>query len=167
MKIIQLSLLSIAICISQYAMSQQEPFTGKWALNKTNSEFGIAPVFVIPKEITLSLTKDSLRLTFINLDAQNQEQPATTGVYAVDGSAFITQYNDSISRRASVKVLSDGRSFTRSMIYYTPENVDQPYRSIEEKWTVSADGRTLVFQQSVLVAGGTNYDVKGVYDKIQ
>lgn len=160
-------LTTIFFYLLQDLKAQNPTISGDWELNKANSIFGIAPAFVIPKQVTLGLTRDSLQLTFINVDEQDNLQPASSNGYLIDGSPAEILINDTVSRRVTVKVQQAGQVFSRSILFYNPANPEEPYRKVEETWTLSADGKTIVLVQAVQVKGGVQYEVKGVYDRIK
>lgn len=155
-------ILSLMLISAITVFAQTPNFTGKWLLNKSKTDFGQAPEFVLVRSYTVSSTEKAITIERIALDPQMVEHPATDTLSFDGKEASSTTYSGS-KRTASFKWNDDKKSFT--ILSNSINKEGNPGAKVTDIWSLSPDNKTLTVERTVVNADGSSYPIKGIYDK--
>jgi hypothetical protein len=153
----------VSIITMQTVLAQKENFSGNWKINIDKSDFGSAPIFVASAELSVKQTADSIFLDGINVD-DNGIRKASSGKYALDGNASEKIIRDTVRLIGFFQFLKDKKTLVKNQNYIIASQTE-PYRKLQEVWTLSSDKTILTVQQTVAVTNGMGYSVKAVYER--
>jgi len=145
----------LLVCSAISVLAQKANFSGTWLLNKTKTNFGTAPEWVLPKTVKVDQQADKLTITRINLDQQLKEQAPIAEILTFDGKPL-------------QRTLDNGATVTTTVHWQNDQSFNLSRRStqiIEEAWTLQDNGKTLVIDHSVEQANGVKFTIKCYYDK--
>ena len=148
-------ILAFLICTSMSAFAQKTNFSGSWQLDTAKTVFGEAPKTIIPEKITVDQQSDKLLLGRINVNEQQQEQPAVAETLLFDGTPFQRTTGDS-----QVSTMLHWPSDTSFVL--TRDGI----LKATETWTLADNGKTLVIDRSVeQKSNGFKYTIKCYYNR--
>lgn len=159
--ILHISLIILLAFATNTLFAQSTNFSGKWQINKTKTDFGQAPEWVLPKIYAVSNGKSAFIISRVTLDAQLNEHPSTETLTFDGKEALSTLYNGS-KRTSSLKWSADQQSFTITASSVMNTN---PGPKISDTWSLSDNGKTLVIDRTVVNPDGGTYSLKAYYDK--
>ena len=162
MKKVQLILLSQFML--QITFAQKTDFTGNWSIDTSKSDFGSAPLFVVPAEISVQQTADSLFLSVVNIDDKGSKSTASAK-YPLNGNAIEKEFQTDVKLIGSLQWTADQNHLAKSQRFINAAQSEDPFRKVKEMWSLSNDGRYLTIEQSVEIADADGYAVKAVYEK--
>lgn len=152
------------IAIIQTVTAQSVNFTGKWNIDISVSNFGEAPLFVVPAELSVRQNKDTIYLSAINIDA-NGNKLYPSAKYPLNGSKVEKEYQAGVKLVGSFQFSEDQKQLLKDQAYTNATNGKVAFRKVKEVWTLSQDGQYLTIKQTVEIVNGDGYKVKAVYKK--
>jgi len=143
------------ICVSFSAFAQKTNFSGTWKLNKEKTEFGEAPIWIVPQSLTVTQQSDHLVLTRTSLNDQNKEQEPISETLTFNGKPF--------ERTATGKTITTTVQWTNNQSF----NLERDGTTkATETWMLADSGKTLVIDRAVVqISNGYKYSIKCYYDK--
>ncbi len=135
---------------------QKTDFSGSWLINKSKSDFGDAPEWVLPKVLKVIQSSDKIIIITTQLNEDLREKDPVADTLGFDGKGF-----DRIS--------STGNQITSNVKWINDQSLQIDVRSgkrhVVETWTLQDKGKTLVENREVEQANGLTYTLKACYDK--
>jgi hypothetical protein len=151
--------IAFLVCtINTYA--QQSNFTGIWQINKTKTNFGQAPEWVLPRYLKVSGTADKLIIERTMLSTELAEQNYTES-FPMNGQPGVTTTTTGKKETGTIQKTDNGLNL--SFINEKPDG--SLYVRINEQWSLENAGQTLVIDRFVDVPDGIKYEIKAYYDK--
>jgi hypothetical protein len=147
-------IIILLLCNSTFAFAQKTNYSGTWQIDKSKTQFGDAPEWVIPKIIKIDQQTNKLVLGRVSLDEKLQEQAPITDTLSFDDKPF--QRKDSITTVVTTLNWTDNNSFT---IKRNGHNI------AKESWSLEDDGNSLVIDRKVEQPDGFKYNIKCYYKK--
>lgn len=164
MKIIQTSFLIVLFLVgltSTRAQAQSPDLSGKWQIDKTKTNFGRAPEYVLSHALNVTQTNSGLTVDRTQLNAQGEEKHYTQTL-RLDGKSTQTITTNGNMETDSVQAHSSD-SLTLGTSARTPAGA--PILNATETWTLEDNGHTLVIDRKVQQSSGMKFGIKGYYDK--
>ncbi len=138
------------------AFAQRTDFSGMWILDKSRTQFGDAPEYVLPRYYKVDQQSSKIILSITTVDQQSKDEPTVVDSLGFDGVPFERKSTSGLI--ASSLKWNNDRSFTLTK---KSQKVN-----ITETWTEEDNGKTLVCDRSVEQTGnGFKYNIKGYYTK--
>ncbi len=137
------------------SFSQKINFAGNWVINKSKTDFGNAPEFVLEKTIKVEQRNDKMDIARIRLDHQLNELPPMIQTLAFDGTSFTGPQ-------------PTGPDVTSEMHWQNDQSLIINLKGAStavETWTLDDGGKTLIINRSVQQSNGMKYSIKAVFDK--
>jgi hypothetical protein len=156
----------ISLCfflIAQIVIAQIVNFSGTWKINKDKSSFGEVPLFVVPVELSVKQTTDSLFLSVINVDNKGNSSSASAK-YSLNGMPAERPYEENTKLVGLFKFSDDKKQLVKDQKVIASAS-KETVRTIKQVWTLSKDGKSLSIEQTVSFPKEEGYTVKAVYDK--
>lgn len=156
-------LVAMAVAGSSLFMTwQKTDFSGTYLLNKTKTDLGPAPEWILPRYITVAQQPEKCVINRTSLNQQLQEQVPVSDTLPFN-SAIV------------VKVLGNGKS-ADSRLAWNGDNSFTITRTIRradnmisgttiEQWRLEEDGKVLILNRSVEQSNGMKYTTRAVYDR--
>lgn len=123
----------------------QSNFNGSYHLDKEKTQFGVAPVWVVPQDYTIRQNAHNLVIEESQLDPQSKPHRDTLNLSA-NGSVF---QNFSYSHKTQKFTLAwdaDGKGFTVTRHSFTDDG--QPFLNTSDHWS-KTDDQTLTIETNV------------------
>jgi len=154
-----LLLFSLTFAVS----AQQTNFTGKYKVNKTKTNFGDAPEFILPRYILVNQDKGNIIISRTQLDQQSKEQVPVVDTLLFDGSEFKGKTNSGNISTSKLKWLND-QSFQLDISVATTDSTIR--LKVIEIWKLEEDGKILFVGRAV-EQGTMKYNTKAYFDRIE
>jgi hypothetical protein len=156
-----------AICLLVFfialkANAQTTYFSGSWQIDKTRTNFGGAPEFVLPKALRVGQTKVGLTIDRTMINGQQEEK------HYIQQVTFDGKSNQTITPSGNTETdsLSTSTNKTSPVIGISAKLPDGSLiLQATESWSTADDGKTLIIDRYVEQQGGMKYDIKGYYNK--
>lgn len=161
-----LSIITITLFCTVKSYSQAN-FSGVWAIDNSKSYFGKVPTYVMPTSIELQKKSDSLFVTF-KVTGQDGNPYKVSSKYDLTGKVVEKAISNGGTMRSIMIWSADHLGLTKNQTYYlSAKDPAQPTKTINETWTLSADGKTLTIQQTaqIIAKPESNYTIKAIYEK--
>ncbi len=144
-------------CNSVLAFAQKTNFSGTWNLDKTRTDFGEAPEYVLTKTYKVEQLGSKIYLTTIGLtDDLKERSPGTDTL----------NFNGTVSQRHTIsgKLLNTALQWkANDSLVITVER--KPDFTNTETWTLEDGGKTLIVEKFIAQGNGVNATIKGYYTK--
>jgi hypothetical protein len=152
-KIFPLAILTLALGLVQ--AQAKSDFSGTWKANAAKSDFGPMP------------PPDSMTQKIVHADPSLKVNVAQTGgggdmtydmVYTTDGKECVNHMGGDNEIRTSLKWEGD------DLVGDSKGSYEGNDFTAKDRWTLSDGGKTMTLQRHIS-AGGTDFDMKLVFDK--
>ena len=130
-------------------------FTGDWKLNASKSTFGQMPA---PDSMTYKVTQSDPKLTVDTKQSSQMGEFARTNNYTTDGKESTNEGFQGSTMKSTAKWDGD------TLAIDTKGTFGDNEVTIAQKWSLSADGKTLTIAQAIKSPQG-EFEVKYVFDK--
>jgi hypothetical protein len=150
----RLSTVAAALVLAAFAAQAKPNFTGEWKLNPSKSEFGQMPA---PSSMVQKMTHDEPNLKVSVKQTSDMGEFAFDATYTTDGKESTNTMMDSPSKSV---VTWDGDT----LLIETKGKFGDSEFKMNDKWTVSADGKVLTINRHFTSSFGEG-DQKMVLEK--
>lgn len=141
---------------------KQVNFSGTWSIDKTKTDFGSAPEYVLPRSFKIDQLKDMITIERVLLDGQLTEHPLKEILPFSEVPVETVTYTGG-KRNSILKWNEDHNGFELSTKSMAASGA--PGLIIKETWTLRDDGKMLSIERYVEQPNGQKYTIKGYYDK--
>jgi hypothetical protein len=161
-RVLALTIIVFSLSASLKVNGQQLNFTGQWQLNKSRTDFGQAPEYVLSRALKVTQDAKGLSVDRTNLTTSGEEKHYAQQ-FSSDGKSTQTitvagnMETDSLVVGAADSVLTLGMSFMSA--------TNVPVATGVETWTLEDSGNALVIDRKMTNPDGKGYEIKGYYDK--
>ena len=140
----RLVLLAVAMMLITGLAMAKPGFTGDWKLNAAKSSFGEFPA---PSSLTMKIGHEEPNLKVATAMAGDFGEFSWDAAYTTDGKECINKMRDNESK-STVKWDGD------SLLIETRASFGGNDMTISDKWTLSADGKTLTIDRKFASSQG-------------
>ncbi len=134
----------ITVLVLASGLAAKPNFTGDWKLNPAKSDFGQFPA---PSKLTMSIGHDDPNLKVSTSMAGDYGEFTWEAAYTTDGKECINKMRDNESKST---VTWDGDI----LLINTKTSFGGNDMTISDKWTLSADGKTLTIDRKFASSQG-------------
>jgi len=156
--------LLIVLFLLPLTLFAQTNFSGKWALDKTKTNLGEAPLYVLPQSFEIDQKPGELIIRRNAMDTQ-QATYSYSEVLPFDGSEskIVIEHNGT-TRQTSLKWGADKKTFLLNSTSFTKDGV--PGNRIAEDWSLADNGKTLIVNRKTEQSNGVTFTIKAFYTKL-
>jgi len=154
------TLLFVSLCSFSFAQ-QKTNLIGTYTLNKTKTDFGQVPQWVIP--VKLKVINNDGKITLVRT-VTDQAGTASDRTLAFGNNTTIDYNSPSGAKNKATVQFGDDRS-TLTLSQTSTDASGQPGLSFKEIWSLTDGGKNLQVDRHVEQPDGLNYDIKLYYDK--
>ncbi len=129
-------------------------FSGSWKLNTAKSDFGMMPP---PSSMTQTIKHEDPNLEVASKQVRDEGEFEATSKYTTDGK-------ESTNEMRGMQMKSTAKWDGDALVMNTKGKFGDNDVTIDSKWTLSADGKTLTVSQHFASSMG-EMDMKLVFDK--
>jgi hypothetical protein len=144
------------------AFAQQTDFSGTWQINKSKTDFGQAPEWVLPRAFKVDQSGKGLTIDVTMLSQALEEKHYTEKV-AFDGTTSTTTTTSGNTERDSLTWDANKTGLTLM------RHIENPSGALifndTEQWSLTDDSKTLLIDRQVKQGDGAAYGFKIYYDK--
>lgn len=141
----------------------QVNLSGNWIINPQKSEFDGVPAYAYHHQMKIRQSNGIMNIESEGTD-QNGKAYNSGSKISLDGKEIKRIIQDSIQLITSYTWAADNKTLVKNQSFSIVNN-EQPYRTIQEKWSLSADGKELIIEQTVAIKNSDGYSIKAVFDK--
>ena len=147
-------LLFIVLCAGSLAAQGRKPnFSGTWKMDPAKSDYGTMET---PQSVTRKIVHEEPNVTMVVTQKNSRGDMTTEFKYATDGKEYVNKTR-----------LGEARSTLRwdgdALLLSTRRTVMGRDLRIDDRWTLSADGRTMTITGKI--TGGADNDYTIVFEK--
>jgi hypothetical protein len=153
--------LPLFVCFSLTTFAQKTDFSGTYKVNKTKTDFGEAPEFILPRFIKVNQEAKQAIIARTQLNAELQEQKPTIDTLSFDGKPSMSKTASGNSTTTTAKWLND-KSFELT-INITKADGSNLLKAVET-WNLEENGKLLFINRAV-DQGSMQYTTKAYFDK--
>lgn len=154
-------LILIALLFVNFqAYCQTDGFKGNWGINKSKTDFGDLPEYVLPT--TIKVDENTNAISIYRKIPFNDTVSEATMMLGFDGAT------KDIVTSAGVKVKGQLKSHSKDTltVYFQTFNADGTLQtSVTEVWSLTDGGKALTIDRNIEQSDGNKYDIIGYYDK--
>jgi hypothetical protein len=147
-------LATLVFLMAASAAAAGPNFSGDWKMNASKSDFGVMPA---PASIVSKVTHNDPELKVANTQVSDMGEFSSEMTYTTDGKECVNKVRE-LDVKSIVKWEGDTLVFDSKL-----EFQGSPL-TMSDKWTLSADGKTLTMTRSISGPMG-NADSTLVFDK--
>jgi len=155
-------LLCLLLTGSAVLGGKKTDFSGTYVMNKTKTNLGPAPEWILPRYIKVEQQKKTVVIARTGLNQQLEEQPPVADTLAFDGAAFVRKVGGNNVVSSSLNWNTD-TSF--EIDRKTINDMNIAVSTLKESWTLEEEGKTLVINREVVQANGKAYQTRAVFDR--
>ncbi|RZK35385.1 MAG: hypothetical protein EOO61_12000 [Hymenobacter sp.] len=158
------TIIFLLLCsFTSAVFAQQTNFTGKYKVNKTKTNFGVAPEFILPRYILVNQDKGKIIISRTQLDQQSKELVPVVDTLSFDGSEFKGKTASGNISSSKLKWLNS-QSFQLDISVATADGTIR--LKVVEVWKLEEDGKILLVDRAV-EQGTMKYTTKAYFDRIE
>ncbi|MEO6524964.1 MAG: hypothetical protein ABIN91_24985 [Mucilaginibacter sp.] len=150
----------LIICTFQ-TIAQRVNFSGNWHYNKEKSDLSDHPAYSFPAELQVTMTADSIFIDAIINKVNEKTRNTAPAKYSLDGTQTKYALQDNLKRLSSCQISSDKKSLLKKS---KTTRAEETLRTVNELWTLSADGKVLNISLTEQDDNQEPYTVIGVFE---
>jgi hypothetical protein len=138
-------------------------FSGNWMVNKSKTQFGNAPEWILPKWFSVEQKQNAISIERTQAD-DSMKQRSFKESLSFDGTESTSETYKHAKIMSILKWNEDGKTFSLSA--HSLDENNKAGASYSEVWSLEDNGKTLVIDRDVTQANGYKYNIKAFYDLI-